>query len=103
MALASLAKQDALRASISEDATDNPIAAKQPHFLPKAKNIIYLFMAGGPSQLELFDYKPTLQQYNGKVIPESYLEGKRFAFMNSSFKNRSTLLGTRRASPLRKE
>ncbi len=40
MALASLAKQDALRASISEDATDNPIAAKQPHFLPKAKNII---------------------------------------------------------------
>ena len=97
MALASLAKQDALRASISEDATDNPIAAKQPHFLPKAKNIIYLFMAGGPSQLELFDYKPTLQQYNGKVIPESYLEGKRFAFMNSSFKNRSTLLGTRRA------
>lgn len=96
MALASLAKQDTLRASISEDATDNPIAAKQPHFLPKAKNIIYLFMAGGPSQLELFDYKPTLQQYNGKVIPESYLEGKRFAFMNSSFKNRSTLLGTRR-------
>ena len=83
MALASLAKQDALRASISEGATDNPIAAKQPHFLPKAKNIIYLFMAGGPSQLELFDYKPTLQQYNGKVIPESYLEGKRFAFMNS--------------------
>lgn len=96
MALASLAKQDALRASISGGATDNPIAAKQPHFLPKAKNIIYLFMAGGPSQLELFDYKPTLQQYNGKVIPESYLEGKRFAFMNSSFKNRSTLLGTRR-------
>jgi len=53
-------------------------------------------MAGGPSQLELLDYKPVLQEYNGKAIPDSYLEGKRFAFMDSSFKNRSTLLGTRR-------
>ena len=72
MALASLAKQDALRASISEDGTDNPIAAKQPHFLPKAKNIIYLFMAGGPSQLELlqatFDAKKHIAS---RLIPRS--------------------------------
>ena len=53
-------------------------------------------MAGGPSQLELFDYKPKLIELNGKPIPDSYLAGKRFAFMDSSFKNRSTLLGTRR-------
>src|SRR5439155_8510379 len=38
----------------------NPMAAKQPHFARRAKTIIYLFMAGGPSQLELFDYKPKL-------------------------------------------
>src|SRR5690242_9088266 len=68
-----------------------------PHFRPRAKNVIYLFMAGGPSQLELFDYKPKLVQLNGKPIPDSYLAGKRFAFMDSSFKNKSTLLGTRRS------
>ncbi len=56
----------------------NPNAPKPPHFPPKVKNVIYLFMAGGPSQLELFDYKPALQQYDGKSAPESLLKGKRF-------------------------
>jgi hypothetical protein len=74
----------------------NPQAPKPGHFPARAKNIIYLFMAGGPSQLELFDYKPKLIELNGKSIPDSYLEGKRFAFMDSSFKDRSKLLGTRR-------
>ena len=60
------------------------MAPKQPHFRPRAKNIIYLFMAGGPSQLELFDYKPKLVELNGQPIPESFIEGKRFAFMDSS-------------------
>jgi hypothetical protein len=67
-----------------------------PHFPARAKNVIYLFMAGGPSQLELWDYKPKLVELNGKPIPDSYIAGKRFAFMDSSFKNRSTLLGSRR-------
>ncbi len=53
-------------------------------FPPKAKNVIFLFMAGGPSQLELFDHKPKLTELNGQPIPESYTEGKRFAFMDSS-------------------
>ncbi|MBL7648313.1 MAG: DUF1501 domain-containing protein [Candidatus Hydrogenedentes bacterium] len=53
------------------------------HFPAKAKNVIFMFMAGGPSQLELFDYKPALQKYNGQPIPASYIEGKRFAFMDS--------------------
>src|SRR6185369_6650732 len=66
------------------------------HFPARAKNVIYLFMAGGPSQLELFDYKPELIKHNAKSIPQSFLEGKRFAFMDSSFKDRITLLGTRR-------
>src|SRR5438477_1560801 len=73
----------------------NPMAPKQPHFAPRAKNIIYLFMAGGPSQLELFDYKPKLIQLNSQPIPQSYIEGKRFAFMDSS--HGTKLLGTRRA------
>ena len=64
------------------------------HHAPKAKNVIYLFMAGGPSQLELFDYKPKLVELNGQPIPQSYIEGKRFAFMNSS--HGVKLLGTRK-------
>ncbi len=59
---------------------------------PKAKRVIFLFMAGGPSQLELFDYKPTLQRMDGQVIPPSYVENKRFAFLKKDAK----LLGTRR-------
>src|SRR5688500_8550484 len=72
----------------------NPFAPKQPHFPARAKNIIYLFMAGGPSQLELFDYKPKLVELNGEPIPQSFIEGKRFAFMGSS--HGTKLLGTRR-------
>ena len=77
-------------------APDAPLAMRPPTHRRRAKNIIQLFMAGGPSQLDLFDYKPRLTQFNGQPIPDSYLAGKRFAFMDSSFKNRSTLLGTRR-------
>src|SRR3989441_7254197 len=73
----------------------NPMALKRPQFAPRAKNIIYLFMAGGPSQLELFDYKPKLVELNGQPIPQSYIEGKRFAFMGTS--HGTKLLGTRRA------
>jgi hypothetical protein len=74
----------------------NPLAPKRPHFAAKAKNVIYLFMAGGPSQLELFDYKPQLQALNGQPIPDSFLEGKRFAFMSSFTKEKPKLLATRR-------
>ena len=91
VALASLLRPARLQA----DRTP-PLAPRAPHYPARAKNVIYLFMAGGPSQLELFDYKPRLVTLNGQPIPDSYLEGKRFAFMDSSFKNRSTLLGTRR-------
>ncbi len=79
-------------------AAPGPSTQKIPalQYPQKAKNVIYLFMAGGPSQLELFDYKPKLNELNGKPIPDSYLAGKRFAFMDSSFKQRTTLLGSRR-------
>ncbi len=75
-------------------AAQNPLAPKPPHFPAKAKSIIYLFMAGGPSQLEMWDHKPKLAELNGQPIPGSYIEGKRFAFMDSS--HRTNLLGPRR-------
>lgn len=57
------------------------MAPRPPHFPAKAKRVIYLHMAGAPSQLELFDFKPELQKLNNKLCPESLLEGKRFAFI----------------------
>jgi len=59
----------------------HPLIPKLPPFPGKAKNIIYLHMAGAPSQLELFDYKPELQKMDGQDCPPSLLAGKRFAFI----------------------
>ncbi|MEM7659268.1 MAG: DUF1501 domain-containing protein [Bacteroidota bacterium] len=59
----------------------NPLLAKAAPFAPKAKRIIFLHMAGAPSQLELFDFKPELHQLDGQDCPDSFLEGKRFAFI----------------------
>ncbi len=72
----------------------NPLEPKPTHFPAKAKNVIFLFMAGGPSQLELFEHKPKLTELNGQPIPDSYIAGKRFAFMDTSHK--INLLGTKR-------
>jgi hypothetical protein len=55
-----------------------------PHFAPKAKRIIYLFMAGGPSQLETFDYKPLLIQRNGEDLPQSVRMGQRLTGMSGN-------------------
>src|SRR5213595_1957823 len=55
-----------------------------PHFPPKAKRVIYLFMAGGPSQLETFDYKPVLNQRNGENLPESVRMGQRLTGMSGN-------------------
>ena len=60
----------------------NPMAARAPHYGPKAKRVIYLFMAGAPSQLDLFDHKPLLTKYDGSSVPESILKGQRYAFIN---------------------
>lgn len=59
----------------------HPLAPKLPMFPGKAKSVIYLHMAGAPSQLELFDYKPELMKLDGQDCPKSLLEGKRFAFI----------------------
>ena len=84
----------ALGSLINDNASGSPLNIKHPHFMPKAKNVIFLFMAGGPSHLDLFDWKPELKKRDGQDIPESFIKGKRFAFMNSSFKKANKLQGT---------
>jgi uncharacterized protein (DUF1501 family) len=75
IALASLLDEKAL-------AQNTPHSAlRTPHFKPKAKRVIYLFQAGGPSQLEMFDYKPGLAKYNGKPCPPELLKGQTLAFI----------------------
>jgi hypothetical protein len=80
MALASLTgckPSTAAQAPLASDLA----AMGLPHFAPRAKRVIFLHMAGAPSQLELFDYKPALARLDGELCPESLLEGKRFAFI----------------------
>ncbi len=59
----------------------NALAPRQPHFPPKARRVIHLFMAGAPSQLDLFDYKPELTKLAGKPLPPSVIAGQRYAFI----------------------
>jgi uncharacterized protein (DUF1501 family) len=59
----------------------NPLAPRQPHFKPKAKRVIYLFMGGAPSHLDLFDYKPALAKYNGQPVPKEVVMGQKYAFI----------------------
>jgi hypothetical protein len=72
-------------------AAADPLGVKQPQFRPRAKNVIFLFMAGAPSHLELFDNKPQLAKYDGTLPPAELLKGYRAAFINPS----SKLLGPR--------
>ena len=74
----------------------NPLSPRPGHFPAKAKNVIFLFMAGGPSQFELLDFKPELQKRHNQPIPDSFIKGKRFAFMNTFAKETPKLLGTKR-------
>jgi len=67
-------------------ANTDPLAPKQPHFAPKAKNVIFLFMAGAPSHLELFDDKPALRRFDGTLPPPELLKGYRAAFINPNSK-----------------
>ncbi|MDZ4859123.1 MAG: DUF1501 domain-containing protein [Candidatus Hydrogenedentes bacterium] len=68
-----------------------PVAAKLTHFAPRAKQVIYLFMAGAPSQFELFDYKPELTKFDGTLPPPELLKNYRAAFIDPN----SRLLGSR--------
>lgn len=89
-----LASLDARSTAAAPTHFTNPLQPKPTHYPARAKNVIFLFMAGGPSQLDLFENKPILTELNGKPIPESYTTGKRFAFMDSS--HRTNLLASKR-------
>jgi uncharacterized protein (DUF1501 family) len=81
LALAGLLTNAFTRNASAQIAATNPMAPKQPHFKPKAKRVIHLFMAGAPSQLDLFDYKPKLVEFEGKPIPPEIIGGQRYAFI----------------------
>lgn len=59
----------------------NPMAAQRSHFLPRAKNVIFLHMVGAPSHLDLYDAKPKLQELDGQLVPDKLWEGLRLAFI----------------------
>ncbi len=85
LALASLLQREEARAGV------NPLAAKPPHLPAKARAVIFLFMAGGPSHLETFDPKPLLNKLDGQKRPKEFGEAK-YQFVQSNAK----LLGTKR-------
>ncbi len=89
MALGALLGDRLSSSAQAETAPTNPLAPKQPHFAPKAKRAIYLFQAGAPSHLELFDQKPELAKWDGKLPPADLLKGYRAAFISPN----SALLG----------
>lgn len=89
IAASALMKQDLSAEETRGDQAANPLAARAPHFEPKAQRVIYMFHAGAPSQLELFDHKPELQARDGQLPPASLLEGYRAAFIDP----KSALLG----------
>jgi len=86
-ALASLMQPDLLAAKKTPALTGRPGVLKETHFPPKAKRVIYLFMHGGPSQMELFDYKPELKKLNGKELPDSVRGDQRLTGMTSKQKS----------------
>jgi hypothetical protein len=86
IALAQLFQENAAAAVASATALHDPLAPKQPHFAAKAKRVIYLFMAGAPSHLELFDYKPQLAKHDGQLPPTELIRDYRAAFISPNSK-----------------
>ena len=82
MGLANLLAQEGRAAT----GIDDPLAPKKPHFAPKAKNVIFMFMEGAPSQMDLFDPKPGLQKWSGQALPESMTSQLRLAFIRKDAK-----------------
>src|SRR5205809_8009775 len=79
MALASLLSPSVLRGAASTQPTHYPGMIHPLHFAPKAKRVIHLYMAGGPSHLETLDYKPTLAKLSGQPMPDSVTKGQPIA------------------------
>jgi hypothetical protein len=84
--LGAIALRNLLADNLVAATSENPLAPKKPHFEGKAKSVIYLFMAGAPSHLELFDNKPSLAKHDGTLPPPELLKGYRAAFINPQSK-----------------
>src|SRR5262249_932061 len=92
LALASMLKEDKLLASDPVEAA-NPLAPKRPHFAPKPQQCIRIHLEGAPSQIDLFDPKPKLNELHGQKLPDSMTANVRFAFIQ---KATARLLGSPR-------
>jgi hypothetical protein len=90
--LGAMAFPGLVRGALAAQEAD-PLAPREPHFRARAKNVIYLHMAGSPPHLDLFDYKPELKKRDGQDCPDEFLKGRRFAFTTGVPK----LLGSPRA------
>src|SRR5262249_42140096 len=90
LALATLLQRDG-RLVAADPA--NPLAPKPPHFAPKAKNCICIYLEGAPSQIDLFDPKPKLNELPGQKLPESFPKNVRFACLQ---KDTAVILGSKR-------
>ncbi len=92
MGLGALLAQEGI---LSADTVANadPLAPREPHFPAKAKNCIFIFMEGGPSQMDLFDPKPKLNELHGQALPESMTKNVRFAFIR---KETARIMGSKR-------
>jgi hypothetical protein len=86
IALGHLLSEGGYAVADSKDAAVNPLNPREPHFAPKAKRVIFLFMAGAPSHLEMFDNKPQLAKFDGTLPPPDLLKGYRAAFINPNSK-----------------
>ena len=84
MGLGTMALADLLQPASAQAATPQLGNAHLPHFAPKAKRVIYLFQSGGPSQLDLYDYKPMLNKRNGEELPDSVRAGQRLTAMSGN-------------------
>lgn len=93
LALGSMLTQDGAFANSVAGAPADPLLPKPTHFKPRAKNCIFIFMEGAPSQLDLFDPKPKLNELNGQPLPESLTKNVRFAFIK---KESAVLMGSPR-------
>src|SRR5436305_14698469 len=95
LAVASLLRDEGLLSAAETTPPDpaNPLAPRPPHFAPKAKNCICIYLEGAPSQLDLFDPKPKLNELHRQKLPESFTQGVRFAFLQ---KDTATILGSNR-------
>ena len=93
LALAGLLREEGLLAAGPNAESGNPLRPQSPHFAPKAHNCICIYLEGAPSQIDLFDPKPKLNELNGQKLPESMTKNVRFAFIQ---KDGARLLGSPR-------